>query len=354
MNSYIYTDPMIRLVVSSGLFVLCLAITMLFVVFLMRLNFMLKERRRNRFLSIWRPLLAASLDTVPEDLPAVRSGDAVTFLFLWNYYQESLLGEANEKLNEVARRVGIDRVAIKLLYKKGIRQKLMAISTLGHLEEKAARERLYEFAESANSALSLAAFKALVQIEKEDAMPVLMPLLSTRTDWSLDMVASILKSAPADALVKPLGQVALNAPGKVQPRLIRFLEATGSAEIRQCISAILHSATRSEVISACLHAIAEIGDPRDLELVRQHVSHQSWFVRVQAARALGKIGIHDDEQRLIEMLHDMAWWVRYRAAQSLAALPFVSTRRFKEIQGKETNMDVRGILAQVMLEEGML
>lgn len=354
MNSHIYTDPIIRLVIYSGLIALSLAVSMLVAVLLLRITLVFKERRRKRFLAVWRPLLAASLDTVPDDLPGVDPADAMSFLFLWNYYQESLLGEAGDKLNEVARRVGLDRVALQMLGKKGVREQLLAICTLGHLREKEARERLYRIASAENPALSLAAFKALVQIDREDAMPALIPLLSRRIDWPLDMVASILKSAAAEAVVRPLGQVAMNAPAKVAPRLIRFLEATGSAKIRPYILAILESAIRSEVIAACLHALAELGDPRDLEVIRGQIEHPAWYVRVQAAQALGKIGTPEDEPRLIALLHDMAWWVRYRAAQALAALPFVTPRRFKQIQGKETNMDVRGILAQVMLEENML
>jgi HEAT repeat protein len=45
------------------------------------------------------------------------------------------------------------------------------------------------------------------------------------------------------------------------------------------------------------------------------------LVRSTAARALGRIGTHEDRRRLMDLLSDPHWWVRHHAASALVALP---------------------------------
>jgi len=350
----IYSDPLIRVVAVSGVSVVGLAILMMVMVVVMRVRFILLDRHRKRFLETWRPLMVQCLHEFPNDLPAIVRSDTMLFLYLWNYYQEAMLGEVKDHLSQLGRVLGMDREARGFLQTGNIRKQLLGIVTLGHLGEKDAREELYDFTGQDNPVLSLAAVRALIQIEKEDAVPVVMPLLCTRTDWPQDKVASIIKEAGGDLVVKPLGQIALNAPANVQPRLIRFLEATDSHEYHFYVQAIIQSAKDPEVIAECLRALIRLGDPRDGEIVRTFTGHPAWRVRAQTAVALGKIGVPEDEPGLVAMLQDEQWWVRYRAAQALAALPFVGVERYKELLGGETDTEARNVLAQVMVEEEMI
>ncbi len=350
----VYSDPLVKIVAISGISVVGLAVLMMVMVVIMRVRFIILDRHRKKFLKMWRPLLVQCLHEIPNELPAIVKSDTMLFLYLWNYYQESLLGEVKENLSKLGRSLGMDHEAREFLYSKNSKRQLLGIVTLGHLGEKSARRELYRFSKLENPVLSLASVRALIQIEKEDAVPVVIPLISTRKDWPQGKVASIIKEAGGDLVVRPLGQIALNAPPDVQPRLVRYLEATDSHEYRTYVQAIIQDAKDPEVISECLRALTRMGDPRDVDLVRGYHNHPVWYVRARTAIALGKIGVRDDEQVLIKMLGDSQWWVRYRAARALAGLPFVGNERYKELLGKTTNPEARNVLAQVMVEEGMV
>jgi hypothetical protein len=67
----------------------------------------LQLRRRTRFHATWRPLLVPTLTDSPQSVPPVRSRDILNFLFYWNYFHESLLGEDKiVGLNQLARLAG--------------------------------------------------------------------------------------------------------------------------------------------------------------------------------------------------------------------------------------------------------
>jgi len=315
---------------------------------LMRLLLILRERRRDRFLAVWKPLLMQSLEEVPETVPAVAPGDAFTFLSIWNYLHESLLGEAREKLNRVARLAGADRLIHRMLRQGSVRRKLMAVTAVGRLGEKSVWPALERLTASSNTVLSFTAMKALVHIDAAAAMPTLVERIEKRDDWPLPRVAGILKEAGAGAVSEPLAAAALSSaspPGAA--RLVRYLEFASSAAALPAIHRILRSSHDERVIRACLHVVR---DPGEADLVRSFVDHPDWLVRLDAAVALGRIGSEEDEPRLLALLDDSAWWVRYRAAEALASLPSVTPEKLERLREEQADRFARDILGQVIAE----
>jgi hypothetical protein len=85
--------------------------------------------------------------------------------------------------------------------------------------------------------------------------------------------------------------------------------------------------------------------------VRALLAHADWQVRVQAAKALGRIGERGDAARLVALLGDAEWWVRYRAAQSLVELPALSQADFDAVRAGLTDRFAVDMLAQVLAEK---
>lgn len=81
-----------------------------------------------------------------------------------------------------------------------------------------------------------------------------------------------------------------------------------------------------------------------------YVSNEVWFVRVQAAKALGHVGILDDAGILEPALSDQHWWVRYRAAQAIRRLPRMTEEKFKRFIEKQIDRFARDILVHVGAE----
>ncbi|MEQ1792569.1 MAG: HEAT repeat domain-containing protein [Nitrospira sp.] len=280
------------------------------------------DRRRQQMVAVWRPILAQSLIEAPDTLPPIHPRDRVLFLYLWNHLQESIKGESAEELCAIIRRTGLDRVVHHYLAKGTLRQQLLAIVTLGHLKDQTSWPRLVELAHDANAFRSIEAARALVRIDPTRAIPTLLPLISQRADWSPLKVMAILQGAGGELVAQTLGQAALDAPPIIATRLIRFLASTRSHRALPLIRQVLQrTPVHPDVLAACLSLFGQCSDPQDLPVVRQYVAHETWFIRVQAATALGKMGLTEDEAVLAGLLSDPHWWVRYRAAEALSSLP---------------------------------
>ena len=311
------------------------AFILLFVVWILVLRVLRRntERRRRNMVDVWRPLLAESLVEVPATLPCIHPRDHVRFLYLWNYLQESIKGDASGQLNDVARLAGMDTVAVRLLHTGRLRLQLLAVVTLGHLKEASVWDNLVRLAHVQNAFLAIEAARAMVRIRPQAAIPLLIPLISTRSDWSPLKVMALLNEAGADLVAAAVAQATVSAPPPIAARLIRLLASLRSPYALPTIRQLMNDQKPDEdVIAASLSFFGECSDPQDLPMVRVYLTHPTWFIRVQAATALGKIGLEEDEARLIDLLGDTYWWVRYRAAEALSNLPSMTEAKMAELQ----------------------
>jgi hypothetical protein len=314
------------LCIYSGVILLLLGILLLR--FLRRAD----ERRRRTVTETWRPLLAQCVVEVPEVLPPLQPRDHIVFLYLWNHCYESIRGDARGQLNELARRMGTDQAAKQLLHARSLRRRLLAIVTLGHLQERSVWSELATLLEADNAFLSLVTAKALLNIDAQAAIPLLIPVISRRTDWSPLKVVAMFESAGPGLAAETIAKAASQAPPEIGARLIRHLAATQSPQGLPPLRALLQrGAPPDGILAACLFLFGECSDPRDVATIRAHISHPTWYVRLQAASALGKMGVEEDETLLITLLDDEHWWVRYRAAEALSSLPWMTPERLSEL-----------------------
>jgi len=341
-------DPHLKLLLWVGVAIVGVTLLLLVQTILLRMQLIMRQRREQRLAEQWQPLFAQSMTALPQSLPPIGKSDWDSFLRLWNNTQESLSGESKHKLNQLAWACGVNHVAQQMLSQKSMRARLMAVITLGHLQEKNAWARLKSIADDPHPLLSLAAARALVQIDAKTALVDLLPLFTRRHDWPLNKIASMISDAGADAVTGPLTQAVETAAPEDFPRLVRLLNVAHSDQALPAIRRILQSATDDRVISSCLQALT---DPQDVGLARTYLRHSSWFVRVQAASALGRIGSREDRDALIAPLSDSVWWVRYRAAQALAGLPQVTLDEVRQIRDKINDRFAKDILTQVIAEK---
>lgn len=343
-----YSDPLLKFMLWVGLAIFGITLLLLVQTMLLRMQLILRQRREQRLAEQWQPLFAQSMTAVPQSLPPIAKSDWDAFFRLWNHTQESLRGESKHKLNQLAWACGMGHVAQQSLDQKSMRARLMAVTALGHLQEKNAWAKLKSIAGDPHPLLSLAAARALMQIDAKAALSEILPLFTRRHDWPLNKIANLINEAGPDAVTGPLTQAVESAAPEEFPRLVRLLDAAHSDEALPAIRRILQSATDDRVISACLQALR---DPHDVELARTYVRHPSWFVRVQAVSALGRVGSKNDRDALIAPLSDSVWWVRYRAAQALAGLPQVTLDEVRQIRDSIADRFAQDILTQVIAEK---
>ena len=312
---------------------------------LLRWGRLATDRRRQAMVAVWRPILAESLIEAPSSLPSIHARDRVLFLYLWNHLQESIKGESSEELSKIIYRSKIDQAVHQFLLKGSMRQQLLAIVTLGHMKEVSAWPRLAQLAHVDNAFLSIEAARALVRIDATRAIPVLVPLIAQRADWSPLKVLAILQNAGDELVARALGEAAVNAQPVIAARLIRFLASTRSYRALPLIRPLLaRRSLHEDVLAGCLSLFGQCSDPHDLSAVRQYLTHPTWFIRVQVATALGKMGVEEDEARLIGLLGDSHWWVRYRAAEALSLLPSMTDDKLSTLVQTLPTTEARKVL----------
>src|SRR6185369_10606118 len=142
-------------------------------------------------------------------VPRLRRRDLINFLLLWNHLHESLLDEAKDRLNQIAKALGIEEIALRMLRRRSLRQRLLAIMTLGELRARSTGEEFWEIAETGGPLLSVAAARALVTIDAAGAIPRLIPILIRRDDWPIARVATVLQMAGADVISDHIARAAV-------------------------------------------------------------------------------------------------------------------------------------------------
>lgn len=327
---------------------IALVLTLLLTLQIVQLRVALRRRERLAAGAVakWRPLLNQAIVGEEPALPQLAARERLPFLHLWAHLQGSLRGDAAESLNRVARRLGVDTLARTMLARGARDERLLAALVLGHLRDRAAWDQLLPLARIGDSALSLTALWALVRVDPQAAADYLTPLFVEREDWALSHVAGILQQA-AGPVALVLARLLPQLSEERLPRALRIAESLRVPLPGGALAGALRSNSPAVVVAALRGVIA----PDSIEDVRRLVAHEDWQVRVQAARALGRIGEREDAARLTALLADPQWWVRYRAAQALRELPLLSRADLEEVRASLTDRFALDMLDQVLAEE---
>ena len=299
---------------SSGLLLAAIAA--------LRVRLHRRTLRQRRLAGAWNPLIAECIERVPETVPEVEAQDAQEFLLLWCHAQESLRGEARERLSQLARKAGAVAIANGFLRSGKPPLELLALVTLGHLGEASVLPLASGLIAVAPPLISLTAAHALARISPAASAHELLSAAARRDDWPLASIAAILKELDPSRVAPVLAmlirrELAIPAPGPGVARLLRLHEAAQPESLRGAVLDVLGSARDAEALAA---ALGTLWHPDDKAHARRLAQHPEWLVRVAAARALARVGSAEDAPLLTELLRDPVWWVRYRAAEALCIL----------------------------------
>ena len=336
----------VTVAVWTGTVALILTLLLALQIVMLRVGLRRRERLAAAAVGKWRPLLNSAIVGDEPALPPLAPRERLPFLQLWAHLQGSLRGEAAEGLNHLARRLGVDQLARGMLARGPRNERLLAALVLGHLRDRAAWDQLLPLARAGDSALSLTALWALVRVDPQAAAEYLTPLFIEREDWALSHVAGILQQA-AEPVALVLARLLPQLSEERLPRALRIAESLRAPLPAGALNGALASTSPPVVVAALRSVIA----PDALDEVRRLAAHEDWQVRVQAARALGRIGTREDAARLTLLLGDPQWWVRYRAAQALRELPLLSRADLEGVRASLTDRFALDMLDQVLAEE---
>ena len=298
----------------------------------------------------WREALHVAMDDPSAArLPAISALDRADFLALWNRIQESVRGVAADNLGQLLRTHGLDTRALGMLRHGTLRQRLIAITALGHLREERAWNDLATMAHEPGPVTSFAAARALLRIDARRALENLGTAIATREDWPLARIGTLFQEL-GPAVVTPALMGLMRAPpaGGIE-RLVRLARFGHRPMVAPIVREWLSEGTDPAVIAAALDYVE---DEEDVPWARGAARHVEWRVRMAAARALGRVGDSRQLAALLELLRDPVWWVRYHAAQSLVRLHGLTPHELESLRQKARDAYAADMLGQALAERG--
>jgi len=346
------SDPLLAVALWTGCGALAATAVLFLAVVVIRVRLLRRLRREERAAALWNPLLAECTEHVPATLPALATGDAESVLVLWCRAQESLRGEAQDNLRELARRLDLGALANVLLRSGKLRRQLLALVALGHLRDRSVVAALERMAAGAAPVLSITAAHALIRIDAARGAQQAIAVTARREDWPLARVVSMLRECDPQLVGAPLAaairaEARSGAGGEGLGRLLRLHVAAHGETLRAAVLEVL--AGSSPVALAA--ALGALWHPEDAAHARRLLGHPEWTVRVAAARALGRFGSAEDFEPLCAVLSDASWWVRYRAAQALCTL-MQADSALRALPARLTDRFAADILRQALAERG--
>lgn len=327
------SDALLRLALLGGVAVLVLNVLLVAVVAFVRARANKRARHQNEIMALWTPIFHRAIEGLENPtLPAIANRDQAVVLGLWIHYFQYLRGKARTNLRRLAYEIGLDHSTAVLLHHSNMSQRALAAVALGNLGAPEAWDELLQLSHDDNPMLSLLAGRAMLRINPEWAVPLLLAQLSHRDDWPMTRIGGIFEEAPAAAVEPHLREALRWASPTGTPRILSLLSLVHIKESWSLLEPLLKPHQPPNLLAAALRATH---DPHAHESVLLLASHEDWVVRAQAASALGRIGKPGDETLLKEMLSDPVWWVRYRAACALRNLPFVTRASLEALMNDE-------------------
>ena len=311
-------------------------------------------RRRGRLVHRWREMFALAILGDPAaseiPLPTLRRGEHIDLLEEWNRARSSVEGVAADNLVALAERAGLPRLAQRLFGRRRIRSRILAAQTLGHLRDQHHFDDIRALLDHDNTALSITAAVALTDIDADRAIAVLVPMIDSRRDWPKTRVSTFLRMAGSERISEPMFRAIRSADSRGKTYLLQFAQLVESSVLDALLADLIRETNDPGVLNAALKLVSGFsGVPRIAALTH----HDAWFVRMQAAKVLGRVGQEEHLSLLEALLDDREWWVRYRAAQSIAMLPFLGPNRLRQIREKQSDPFAADILQQAFAEVGI-
>lgn len=338
--------------VSAALWITVASIggSLLLLLYTLELRFRrrLRERRRASVIAHWRAIIGdAVTGGAAAATPKLRRAERREFLRLWVYTRSMVEGAAADRLIELARSLSLPELARRQARESHLGAKLVAIQAQGYLRDPDSFAELAAATDDANPLVSITAAEALAAIDATRAVDRLIPKIVRRRDWPRTHVFKVLQRAGSAVIGEPLYRCIRAAADDDAVYLLQFAEIA-EFDVRDALAVeLLRSRDNPEVLAAALKvATGHTAVPRIDELL----AHPAWYVRMQAARLLGRMGRPEDAPRLERLLADEEWWVRFRAAKALVALPGLGAQSLEHIRMRLIDRYARDILGQVIAE----
>jgi hypothetical protein len=319
----------------------------------LRFATMAAARRRLEVKARWREIFADAMLSATQargrSLPRYARRECLDLLEEWNHARESVEGEAAGNLIVLGERLGFNEIAASMLGTHRLSNRLLALQTLGHLHDRSEWDDILALLDHPNTALSVTAARALVEIDPDEAVRFVMPQVIARIDWPPVSVSRILTCAGTNLVTQPLCNAILTSDAETAVRMLKYSGSARTETMDQCVEILLREREEPAVLAS---AMKVMNSGAGLRRIAALTEHGAWYVRMQAAKALGRLGLARDLPLLERLLSDREWWVRYRAAQAIVSLP-LDPGALRALRDRQSDRFAADMMHQALAEAGI-
>ena len=276
-------------------------------------------------------------------------------------YLSLLRGAERERLVRLAREAGLVRRYFASLGARYRWRKARAAENLGYFGGPEAVGPLAQTLSHPNETVRAVAARALARIGTPEAAEALAGTLSDTSELTrLRMAENLERIGPL--AVGPLVEVLEGDDPRARVFAARILGNLRAAEAGASLREAMLGGETTDVRAQAALAVGKIGNPEDVQTLREAAGDEDWPVRAQAANALGMIGELAAIPTLQSLATDTEWWVRLNASRALANMGPSGERALAEIlEGEDrfardrvaATLEERGIVRRVVEELGL-
>lgn len=305
-----------------------LALILLLILYTLYLRFWaaIEIRRAHRVKVLWQPLFFACLlptgNARIDRLPVLPSSMVPAFCRLWCSLLEMISGGAHNRIRAIGQDLQLFSRLQPLFRHRRFEYRLLAVVCLGHLGGVRASHRLQDaIATEKSPVLALAALDALMVVDQSAGLHWAL-VGRNQHHWPTERLVQVFSQADKEWVVAALMRAIDNGAKEDVPELLKLLAGLHMPVAATDIRALSEKyASSPEVIS---HLLPLVNHSVLHHWVRALLRHRHTNVRIQAARAIRRVGRSSDLKPLLPLLKDPDWWVRYRAMQAIYTLPGVT------------------------------
>lgn len=348
-------NAQLDLIFSIGIALLFVTLFLFSLILLLRVSLLRKNQQKQSLVERWMPILETGMNRdFPDVVPTLKQEELSTFLALWLNLYESSDESSREILVMIALQAGLETCLNQQL-KPGnpVRQKILLLSTIGALKAATHWDVCLHDLHSENAFLSLAAARALLQINPEAALPQVLETLAQRSDWPSARVSVILMEVGIQRISEPLAALVRAASFEELPRLIPYLKIISGNVAVPLLQTLMSESERQQnedVLLACLQVLGGFSRFAQADTIIHCLEHPNPFIRAEAAIVLSRTGSFSDGKYIVGMLNDDTPLVQYKAAQALMNLPTMTEPKLLALQQRLENPNAVAMLNRVMSE----
>lgn len=322
-----------------------------------RLNFQFTRYRQRRVEQEWADSFRSLREgKEPSTYPILSRADKPVFLEHWLKHRELASPEFAHLLDLLAHRVALKNTILDILNPGRIEilpsrvwLQGIAIAAVEFINRKDTRNALLQMSESDNLFLVVQSCTVLAKLRiKGFEKKIIQSLFRFPAD-APEIFARVSRAGGSDVLhvMQPFLD---RLPHHTVMNFISLAEESRDNSLVPILLQRLRTAWSNEEIAALIRTLSRFEAPGLRDEIIPFLNYPDLYVRIQTAKAIGRVGTDADIEHLKPLLSEKDWWLRYRAARAICKLCALDWESLENLRNSLSDKFARDIIKHAYQE----